>query len=231
MEAFPPEDCASVIKNLDLSRETTPTQRSLGLLWEIKADTFTYSVPITNKPFTRHWVLSTVNSVFDPLGLLAPVTIQGRALLRELTSEQSDWDTPLPEDKLNRWEAWRDSLQDLKQLSAPCRYTETSLTGAIHTELYIFSDASTKAIGVVEYLKVINSDGKAEVGFVMAKAKLMPQSEPTVPRLELCAAVLAVEMADLIHDELDLKLDSSNFYTDNKVVLGYICNESRRFYV
>lgn len=172
-----------------------------------------------------------MNSVFDPLGLLAPVTIQGRALLRELTSELSDWDTPLPEDKLNRWEAWRDSLQDLKQLSAPCRYTETSLTGAIHTELYIFSDASTKAIGVVEYLKVINSDGKAEVGFVMAKAKLMPQSEPTVPRLELCAAVLAVEMADLIHDELDLKLDSTNFYTDNKVVLGYICNESRRFYV
>lgn len=112
MEAFPPEDCAPVIKDLDLSGETAPTQRSLGLLWEITSDTFTFSASTINKPFTRRGVLSPVNSVFDfPLGLLAPVTVQGRALLRELTSELSDWDTPLPQDKLSRWEAWRDSLK------------------------------------------------------------------------------------------------------------------------
>ncbi len=110
MEAFPLEDCAPVIKDLDLSGETSPTQRSLGLLWEITTDTFTYSASTITKPFTRRGVLSTVNSVFDPLGLLAPVTIQGRALLRELTSEQSDWDTFL-RTKLSKWEAWRDSLK------------------------------------------------------------------------------------------------------------------------
>ncbi|XP_059843090.1 uncharacterized protein DDB_G0292642-like [Hypanus sabinus] len=100
MEAFPHDDSALPIKDLDLDGETIPTQGSLGLLWEITTDTFTFSVPTVIKPFTRRGVLSTVNSVFDPLGLLAPVTIQGRALLRELTSELSDWDTPLPEDKL-----------------------------------------------------------------------------------------------------------------------------------
>lgn len=69
------------------------------------------------------------------------------------------------------------------------------------------------------------------MGLVMGKSKLAPQSEPTIPRLELCAAVLAAEMADLIHDELDLRLDSTKFYTDSKVVLGYIYNKSKRFYV
>lgn len=54
--------------------------------------------------------------------------------------------------------------------------------------------------------------------------------EPTIPRLELCTAVLAVEMADLIQDELDLQLDAVQFYTDSKLVLGYICSESKRFY-
>nr|XP_021331373.1 uncharacterized protein LOC110439581 [Danio rerio] len=231
MEAFPPEDCAPVIKDLDLSGETSPTQRSLGLLWEISTDTFTYSTSTTTKPFTRRGVLSTVNSVFDPLGLLAPVTIQGRALLRELTSESADWDTSLPEVKLNKWVAWRSSLQELEKLHVSRTYTKTSLTEAVHTELCVFSDASTKAIGAVAYLKVLQKDGQVEVGFVMGKAKLAPLSEPTIPRLELCAAVLAVEMADLIKDELDLELNDIKFFTDSKVVLGYIYNESKRFYV
>lgn len=82
--AFPPEDCVPVIKDLDLSGETAPMQRNLGLLWEIRKDTFIFSASTIIKPFTRRGVLSTVNSVFDPMGMLAPVTIQGRALLREL---------------------------------------------------------------------------------------------------------------------------------------------------
>ncbi|XP_059832293.1 zinc finger protein 484-like [Hypanus sabinus] len=77
--------------------------------------------------------------------------------------------------------------------------------------------ASTKAIGAVVYLKVVRKDDQVEVGFVTGKAKLAPQSELTIPRLELCAAVLAVEMADLIQDELDLELDDIKFYTDSKV--------------
>ncbi len=101
----------------------------------------------------------------------------------------------------------------------------------MHTELCVFSDASTKAIGAVAYLKALQKDGQVEVGFVMGKAKLAPLSEPTIPRLELCAAVLAVEMADLIEDELDLELNYIKFFTDSKVVLGYIYNKSKRFYV
>lgn len=56
----------------------------------------------------------------------------------------------------------------------------------------------------------------------MGKARLAPKSELTIPRLELCAAVMAVEMADLIKDKLHQQLDAVHFYTDSKVVLGYI---------
>lgn len=52
-----------------------------------------------------------------------------------------------------------------------------------------------------------------------------------MPRLELCAAVLAVELADTLMDELDVKIHSVKFYTDSRVVLGYIHNTNRRFYV
>lgn len=72
----------------------------------------------------------------------------------------------------------------------------------MHTELCVFSDSSTKAIGVA-YLKAVQEDRQVEVGFFMAKAKLAPQS---------------------IQDELDLQLNATTFFTDNKVVLGYIWN-------
>lgn len=90
---FVPEDCSSYQGHRTQQR----TQQSLG-------DTFIFSVSTEMKPFAGCRVLSTVNSVFDPLGLLARVTVQGRALLRELKTEQSEWDIPLPENKLSKWE-------------------------------------------------------------------------------------------------------------------------------
>ena len=54
---------------------------------------------------------------------------------------------------------------------------------------------------------------------------------PLYPRLELCAAVLGVELVELITDELDLKPETIAYYSDSRVVLGYITNESKRFYV
>ncbi|KAI4890224.1 hypothetical protein NFI96_032236, partial [Prochilodus magdalenae] len=231
MEAFLPEDHAKGIKDLDFTGDTEPTQRSLGLCWEIQADTFTFRVTVGDKPYTRRGVLSTVNSLFDPLGFVAPVTIRGRALLRELTSHTSEWDKPLPEEKRQEWETWRDSLKELKHLHIPRKYTASSLSQAAHTELCVFSDASTKAIGAVAYIRSIGEDGKSDVGFVFGKARLAPQSEPTIPRLELCAAVMAVEIAEFILSEMDLQPNAVKFYSDSKVVLGYIHSQTKRFYV
>lgn len=95
----------------------------------------------------------------------------------------------------------------------------------------MFSDASTKAIGAVAYLRAIDKDGNSNVGFILGKAKLAPQSDSSIPLLELCGAVLAVEMAELILDEIDLKMDVVKFYCNSKVVLGYIHNEVKRIYV
>lgn len=231
LRAFPAGDHAKNIKDLDLDGDTVPTQRSLGLSWEVKTDTFTFQVSAGDKPFTRRGVLSTVNSLFDPLGFVAPVTIQGKSLLRELILDGTDWDSPLPQDKCNVWETWRDSLQELQHLHIPRAYTITSCSNASRKEICIFSDASTKAICAVAYLKTTDENGQIHVGFILGKARLAPLTEPTIPRLKLCAAVLAVEMAELIVQEIDIQLDAITFYCDSKVVLGYIYNQSKRFYV
>lgn len=231
IEAFPPEDRAKEIKDLNLLTDDLPLQRSLGVSWNIATDTFTFQISDDEKPYTRRGVLSMVNSLYDPLGFLAPVTIRGRLLLRELSKQAEDWDTPLPDDMEGEWKTWKTSLQDLQELRIPRPYSSFSLSDAQDKELFVFSDASVQAISAVAYLKLTTEDGKSEVSFVFGKARLAPQPEITVPRLELCAAVLAIEIAELVVEEMDLKFDRITYYTDSKVVLGYIHNQARRFYV
>ncbi|XP_032416936.1 uncharacterized protein LOC116718815 [Xiphophorus hellerii] len=231
MKAFPKEDLAKDLKDLNLGTDPPPMQSSLGISWDINTDEFTFQVSNEEKPYTRRGVLSTVNSLYDPLGFAAPVSIQGRALLRELSTETINWDDPLPERKLQEWSAWRNSLKHLEQVRIPRQYTSLSFHNATNRELCMFCDASTKAIAAVAYVKISDAEGKSELGFMFGKAKLAPQKEVTIPRLELCAAVLAIEIADMIAEEIDVPFHSTKFFTDSKVVLGYIQNESRRFYV
>ncbi|XP_041427087.1 uncharacterized protein LOC121396314 [Xenopus laevis] len=163
--------------------------------------------------------------------IAAPVTIQGKVLLRDLTSETQDWDAPLPEGKRLSWEDWKESLHQLKHIQVTRPYVSVSCSNAQYKELCVFSDASTQAIAAVAYLKVIDSESQVQIGFVLGKAKLAPCPELTVPRLELCAAVLAVDIAAFITKEIDTNIDSVSYFTDSRIVLGYICNEKRRFYV
>jgi len=231
IEAFPLEDRAEGIKDLQLFSNGLPILRSLGVSWNVATDSFMFHVSDDDKPFTRRGVLSTVNGLYDPLGFLAPVTIQGRLLLRELTKQGEGWDSPLPEDLEAEWKKWKRSLQDLKELQIPRVCIPIPLHNVQSKELCIFADASVKAIAAVGYLKVTDQHGHTAVNFLFGKSKLAPQPDITVPRLELCAAVLAVEIAELIVEEMDMTFDHIWYYTDSKVVLGYICNQTRRFYV
>ncbi len=110
-------------------------------------------------------------------------------------------------------------------------YIPVSLSSTQTKKLCIFSDASTVAMGAVAYLRTTDTEGQYHVGFVMAKSKLAPRPAHTIPRLELCAAVLAVELYELISNEMDIEMDTVKFFTDSKIILGYIHNSTRRFYL
>ena len=202
--AFPREDQASDLRDLDFSLDTVPIQRALGVLWEISADAFTFKVSLEKRPFTRRDVLSVFNSLYDPLGLAAPVIVRGKLLLRSMMANLSNlhpesWDEPLPEEQRLAWEAWCKALQALTLLRVPCCYTVASSTGVKKQELHTFCDASNNAIGAVSYLRTVQHNGSIQVSFVFGKAKLAPSHATTIPRLELCAAALGIEITELIN--------------------------------
>ena len=107
---FPPEQRAKSIKDLDLTKDDLPVQRTLGLSWDLEEDTFFFSVSEDRKPYTKRGILSTINSLFDLVGFLSPIKIQGKKILRDVISEVQKWDDPLPQKKYEAWSLWRDSL-------------------------------------------------------------------------------------------------------------------------
>lgn len=230
LSAFPPEDLAKDMKDLEFGIDLLPSQRSLGLNWNLETDAFFFEVMMQDKPFTRRGVLSCINSIFDPLGFAAPVIIEGKSILRNLVLGTIHWDDPLPLDQLNTWTQWRDSLSHLENLHISRNYSPESLQLCKDKSIHVFCDASELAIAAVGYMKITSSDNESHLGFVLGKAKLAPTHGHSIPRLELCAAVLAVEIACSIADHLSLPIQDFKFYSDSKVVLGYIFNTTRRFY-
>ena len=234
--AFPREDQASDLLDLDFSPDTVPIQRALAALWDITAGAFTFKGSLGKRPFTRRGVFSVRNSLYDPLGLAAPVIVRGKLLLRSMMANLSNlqpesWDEPFPEEQRAAWEVWCKALQALTLLMVPRSDTMASSTGVRRRELHTFCDASNDAIGAVSYLRTVQHDGSIQVSFVFGKAKLAPSHATTIPRFELCATTLGIEITQLINQELDIKPDAVAYYSDSRVVLGYITNETRSFYV
>ncbi|XP_014676742.1 PREDICTED: uncharacterized protein LOC106816632 [Priapulus caudatus] len=228
MQAFPEQELAEEFKSLSLDKDPLPVQHSLGMSWDLNADHFTFDVQLEVKPNTRRGMLSTLNSIFDPMGFITPIAVHGKILLRELT-KGVDWDETLPSEPLASWVEWKRSLSQLKDLQIPRMYVPLSLSTAEKVEVHIFSDASEKAVAAVAYVKTYK-DGEGQVGFVMGKAKLAPSHGHTIPRLELCAAILAVEVDETVSESLNISPRVFRYYSDSRVVLGYIRNMTRRFY-
>ena len=78
---------------------------------------------------------------------------------------------------------------------------------------------------------MVYKDGTTHLGFVMGKAKVAPKHATTIPRLELCAAVLAAEISKIVERNIYIKVERFMFYTDSKIAFRYLYNKTRRFYV
>jgi hypothetical protein len=73
------------------------------------------------------------------------------------------------------------------------------------------------------YLKQVNEEAEISISLAFGQSKVAPTQPTSIPRLELCAVVLATQAVKKLKK-------SKSFYTDSKVVLGYIKNDIRRFH-
>ena len=162
---------------------------------------------------------------------MAPVLLEGKSILQELCRSNVGWDDPVPEGIQARWQKWKSELHELQTLSISCCYKPADFGPVVKAELHHFSDASFKGYSQCSYLRMTDTAGKIHCSFVTGKARLTPLKKITVPRLELTAAVVSVRVSEQLRRELEVEVVKEVFWTDSKVVLGYIANEVRRFHV
>ena len=65
----------------------------------------------------------------------------------------------------------------------------------------------------------------------MAKSRVPPLKPVTIPRLELTAALVSVKISAILQRDFEYEEITETFWTDSKVVIGYISNDARRFHV
>ena len=104
--SVPPEDRAKEIKGLDLSIDKLPIERALGVHWCIESDAFKFRIELKDKLCTRRGILATISTIFDPLGLIAPVALVRKQILQEICHAKG-WDEPIDGEVLTKWERRR----------------------------------------------------------------------------------------------------------------------------
>lgn len=103
LETIPEDERAKGLKNLDLHQSSLPMERALGVQWCMETDLFQFRITLQDKPLTRRGILSTVSSVYDPLGYLAPFILIGKQILQQLCHDKADWDEPIPDQAQVNW--------------------------------------------------------------------------------------------------------------------------------
>ena len=228
MDGIPEEDRAIEVTNGSCLVTESAEKRVLGILWNVSSDTMGFRVQIAKKPVTRRGILSTISSIFDPLGFVVPVLLTPKILLQQLCRLDLGWDDPIPQYLEDKWIKWTQDLPQLQEFKIRRCYKPPDFKPA-SCQAHYFSDASETGYGAVAYLRMTDGEGRTHCSFLVGKARVAPLKTVTIPRLELTAATVAVRLDAQIKRELEIEVDSSVFWTDSTVVLRYIDNKTSRF--
>lgn len=98
-------------------------------------------------------------------------------------------------------------------------------------DLHVFSDASETAYGSVAYLRVTDEAGNVHVAFVLARSRVAPRKQQSIPRLELCAALVGAQLAKVVREELTLPLRETVMWSDSTTVITWLQSQSCRYKV
>ncbi|CAL4237305.1 unnamed protein product, partial [Meganyctiphanes norvegica] len=200
----------------------------LGIMWNIIDDCIFFNESLKwDKIYSKRSVLSTTNSVFDPMGYVSPVLMQNKLFLQRLWYLDFNWDKDFEDDGV--------LMQEWDQLLSNCETVVRNVTILReiivdrNTEIHVFCDASSTSYGACIYIlnPPINLDSKGNSKLVFAKGKIKPKNtvdnDNTIPKLELTAMLVGARLVGLIQSSLAIdKCNNVYLWSDALVVLQWL---------
>lgn len=103
LDVIPENHRAKGMEMLNMEFDYVQVERVYGVEWSIKSDTFKFRVQIKERPLTRRGMLSTIASIYDPLGMLSPVILTSKRIMRDLCRSEIGWDDHVPDSIAKQW--------------------------------------------------------------------------------------------------------------------------------
>lgn len=197
--------------------------KTLGVCWNSNKDQIRYIVSdlkSSSCKATKRNILSIISSIFDPLGLVSPVIVKAKLLMQNLWECKIGWDDIIPERVQLQWFELRDTLNDLNSIQIP---RHAIVNNPVIIELHGFCDASEKAYGACVYIRSIDTLQNIAVHLLISKSKVAPLRKLTLPRLELCGAVLLVKLSRKVLSSMpQLNISKQYFWCDSTIAIHWI---------
>ncbi|XP_062537997.1 uncharacterized protein LOC134206311 [Armigeres subalbatus] len=223
-----PEENLAIRTSDEINLDPDPAVKTLGLTWIPSSDIlrFQFIIPSLDSDtvLTKRSVLSVIATLFDPLGLLgaaittAKIFMQLLWTIRDKNEQPLNWDQPLPPMVGESWRRFHEQLPMLNQARIErC----VIIPESVDVELHCFSDASEKAYGACLYVRSTDADGRVKVRLLSSKSKVAPLKCQTIPRLELCGAVLAAQLYEKVRTSIKTSANGY-FWTDSTCVLRWL---------
>jgi hypothetical protein len=216
---------ADKVEKIKMFEDQEEHSKVLGIGWSTESDTLSYEVKINfskkkrrlrtepnlteqniidhiPQQLTRRMILSQVNGIFDPLGLVSPFVVNAKILLRRVADYSAGWDDPVSEADRNEWAMFFHEMFQIEKIKFVRSIRPANAIG--NPILVLFSDASTEAFGACAYVRWEAEGGQFNCALLTAKSKLAPAKRISIPRLELNAALLAARLKKFIFEEATL---------------------------
>ena len=164
-------------------------------------------------------MLSYLTLIYDSLGLIAPLLVQGKLLLQEAVWSKIAWKDALNPELRQKWKNWVINLKSVSNLTIPRPLIKHNFTCAIF-ELHCFNDASPQAYGFCIYIICTSKSGGIHTTLIASKVRVCPLKVQTIPRLKLQSTVLSTRLEKSVRSALTLPLLQSTYRTDRKITLS-----------
>lgn len=203
-----------------LELDDRSTAKTLGIRWNAVTDSFYFSsiqFPEVCK-YTKREVLSHISKLFDPAGWLAPCIVIAKIIMQRIWVERTPWDEVIDPESLSAWKNFQACCSSIESIQVP-RWLNYTLDSTI--QFHGFCDASEKAYAAALFVR-IETPNSVFTHLVTSKTRVAPIKTISIPKLELCGAVLLSEIVDNIIPQLNIDKFSLFCWTDSTIVLSWL---------